>query len=488
MSILENLQPQNVLRIFEALCAIPHGSHNCKAISDYCVDFARSKGLAVRQDGAHNVVIYKEATAGYEQAPTVILQGHLDMVCDLAPGCTRDMAKEGLVLRTDGAYVWADGTSLGGDDAVAVAMALAVLDSDDLPHPALEAVFTTDEEAGMEGATALDPAWVTGRHMLNLDSEDEGVFTVSCAGGIRATCHVPVDYETAQGIFCGVILKGLVGGHSGVEIHKGRANANRLMGRILSALTAEMPVHLAAVVGGQADNAIAAECVATMVLRQEDLPRAAQIVTTLGESFRREYQTADPGLTVEWRQETAAEAHEAVTTAEAARRVADALLLLPGGLQSMSQDVPGLVQTSLNLGVAQMAAGELTATFAVRSSLTSEKRWLCRQLERLMTLLGGSVTYVGDYPAWEYEKDSPLRELVCDVYRRQYGKEPKIEAIHAGLECGIFAGKLPGLSCVSLGPNLLEIHTHRERMDVASLERTWNLVCEVLRRCKELTV
>ena len=271
-----------------------------------------------------------------------------------------------------------------------------------------------------------------------------------------------------------------------MEIHKGRANANQLMGRVLGALTAELPVHLAAIVGGQADNAIANECVATMVLREADLERAAAIVAALGETFRREYQTADPGLTVEWRQDPRAEDHEAVTTAESARRVADALLLLPHGIQTWSMDIPGLVQTSLNLGVARMAAGELTATFAVRSSLASEKKWVCDRIEHLTALLGGHVSYVGDYPAWEYQKDSPLRDLVTDVYRRQYGQEPVIEAIHAGLECGVFAGKLPGLQCISFGPNLLEIHTVREKMDVASVQRTWTMLQEILRRTKEL--
>ena len=271
-----------------------------------------------------------------------------------------------------------------------------------------------------------------------------------------------------------------------MEIHKGRANANQLMGRMLSALTAEVPVHLAAIVGGQADNAIAGECAAPLVIPAEHVERAAEIVQALGAAMRHEYQTADPGLQVVWKQDPNAENHEAVTTAEASRRVADALLLLPHGIQSWSADIPGLVQTSLNLGVARMAAGELTATYAVRSSLSSEKAWVCARLERLTALLGGHVTYVGDYPAWEYQKESRLRELVADVYRKETGKEPVIEAIHAGLECGIFAGKLPGLDAISLGPNLLEIHTTREKMDVASVERTWELVCEVLRRSKEL--
>lgn len=486
MSVLSGMQPENVLHFFEALCAIPHGSGNTRAVSDYCVAFAQARSLPVWQDEAENVVIIKPASPGYENVPAVILQGHLDMVCDQEKDCDLDMAREGLRLRTDGAYVWAEGTTLGGDDGIAVAMALAALDDATLAHPRLEVVLTTGEEIGMLGAVALQPTMLQGRMMLNVDSEVEGVFTVSCAGGVRATSHVPVAYETARGVFCGVVIKGLIGGHSGVEIHKGRANANQLMGRVLNALTATMPVHLAAIVGGQADNAIANMCVATMVLREEDLDRAEAMVHSLEESFRREYQTADPGLTVEWRRDPQTEDHEAVTTAQSARHVADALLLLPHGIQTMSMDIPGLVQTSLNLGVLRLSAGEMTATYAVRSSLASEKDWVCARIERLTALLGGHVTYVGDYPAWEYRKDSPLRDLVVDVYRRQYGKEPVIEAIHAGLECGVFAGKLPGLQCISFGPNLLEIHTTREKMDVASVQRTWAMLVEILRRSNEL--
>ena len=484
MNVLGNYQPASVLGFFETLCAIPHGSGNTKEISDYCVRFARERGLAVWQDAANNVVIVKEASAGYEAAPAVILQGHLDMVCEKDPDCDLDMKTQGLRLKTDGVYAWAEGTTLGGDDGIAVAMALAALDDDTLPHPRLEAVFTVDEEVGMLGAAKLDPSMLQGRLLLNIDSEVEGVLTVSCAGGIRATCHVPVEWEEAVGVHCTVRLDGLTGGHSGVEIHKGRANANMLMGRLLYGISQELPLRLTALSGGQADNAIASLCEASFAVPVEDADRVRELAASYGAVFAKEYQTAEPGLRLTFGMSPAA-CHMALT-AQSAQRVISALMLLPNGIQTMSMDIPGLVQTSLNLGVLRLKEEELSATFAVRSSVATEKVMLCNRMECLAQLLGASVTYTGDYPAWEYKKESGLRDLVADVYEKQTGKRPVIEAIHAGLECGVFAGKLPGLDCISFGPNLLEIHTPRERMDLASVARTWQLVCEVLRRAKEL--
>ncbi len=484
MSVLEQLQPASVLRFFEELCAIPHGSGNTRAISDYCVEFARSRGLEYHQDVLNNVIIIKPAAAGYENVPAVILQGHMDMVCEKAEDCTLDMSKDGLRLQTDGQWIWAEGTTLGGDDGIAVAMGLALLDDDSLSHPRLEVVLTVDEEVGMEGAVGLDVSPLQGRLMLNVDSEVEGIMTVSCAGGVRATCRVPVDREAADGVCRRLVIEGLSGGHSGVEIHKGRANANLLMGRLLYELEKQLPVYIAEVEGGQADNAIASRCCAVVKVSQGDAARLEEIASACGAVFAREYQTADPSLTV-----LVEEADDRVLplTKEATERVISALLLIPNGVQTMSMDIAGLVQTSLNLGVLRLKDSELSMTSAVRSSLATEKAMICERLDCLMKLLGGRVDYLGDYPAWEYKKDSSLRDLVCDAYEKQTGKQAVIEAIHAGLECGVFAGKLPGLDCVSLGPNLKDIHTPRERMEVASVERTWELVKEILRRTKELT-
>ena len=484
MPVLEHLQPSSVLHFFEDLCAIPHGSGNTKAISDYCVRFAEARGLAVQQDSLNNVIIIKEASEGYEDVPAVILQGHLDMVCEKTADCDLDMASEGLRLTTDGQWIWAEGTTLGGDDGIAVAMALAVLDDDSLPHPRLEAVFTVDEEVGMEGAVGIDVSSLQGRRMLNVDSEVEGILTVSCAGGIRASCHVPVERESAGGVYCALVIGGLTGGHSGVEIHKGRANANVLMGRLLYGLSQEMALRIVHMHGGQADNAIAPACEAVVLVPEEEQQRARALTESYARVFQAEFQMADPGLSVKFLLQE--QAPQSALTLGATARVISALMLLPNGVQTMSQDIPGLVQTSLNLGVLRLEEHEAVATFAVRSSVSTEKAMICRRMDCLASLLGGVVTYAGDYPAWEYKRDSKLRELVADVYEKQTGKKPVIEAIHAGLECGVFAGKLPGLDCVSLGPDMQEIHTPRERLNVASAQRTWALICEVLRRCREL--
>ena len=484
MSVLKGMQPERVLHYFEEISAIPHGSGQTKAISDYCVAFAKAHGLQWWQDESNNVVIVKEATAGYENAPAMILQGHLDMVWEKTPDCDLDFATQGLRLRTDGAWVWAEGTTLGSDDGIAVAMALAALESDSLCHPRLEAVLTVDEEIGMMGAVALQPDMLQGRLLLNVDSEVEGVFTVSCAGGVRASCHVPVEREAADGICCRIVIDGLVGGHSGMEINKGRANSNMLMGRLLYSLSREMPLRLVELSGGQADNAIASFTEAVVLLQQADTERASHLVQSDAAVFAHEYQTAEPGLKVTFAWEPAVAKQP--LTAESTGRVVSALMCVPNGVQTMSMDIPGLVQTSLNLGILRLEQTEAVLTFAVRSALATEKALICNRLECATELLGGAVTYQGDYPAWEYKKDSKLRTLVAEVYEKQTGKKPIIEAIHAGLECGVFAGKLPGLDCISLGPDLKEIHTPRERMSVESVARTWELVCEVLRRAKEL--
>ena len=484
MPVLEHLQPQRVLHFFEELSAIPHGSGNTQAISNYCAAFARERGLEYWQDDAHNVIIYKPATVGYETAPAVILQGHLDMVCEKTAECPLDLQVQPIELQTDGTWIWANETTLGADNGVAVAMALALLDDAALPHPRLEVVLTTDEEIGMLGAAKLQMDKLSARLMLNLDSEAEGILTVSCAGGVMAGFHVPVERENTPGVRCELTIGGLAGGHSGAEIHCGRANANMLMGRLLYGIAREMPVRLLHVQGGMADNAIAASCCAQVLVPQEELARLEALTASYARIFRAEYQTADPGLQVAFKSGEAVEV--SAMTLAATARVTSALLLLPNGIQTMSMDIPGLVQSSLNLGILRTEEHEVSAQFAVRSSVASEKAMICNRLDCMASLLGGYVTFAGDYPGWEYKRDSVLRDLIADVYAQQTGKQAVIEAIHAGLECGIFCGGLPGLDCVSLGPDMQDIHTPRERVSIASLERTWNLVCEVLRRVKEL--
>ena len=474
-----NLEPQTVFGFFEQMSEIPHGSGNIKAISDWCVNFAKQRDLTYVQDELGNVIIFKDGTPGYEQAEPMILQGHLDMVCEAVPGSTKDMEKEGLTLVVDGDELHADGTTLGGDDGIAVAMALAVLDAHDLPHPPIEAVFTVDEEIGLLGASAIDVSPLKGRRMINIDSEEEGIFTVSCAGGNRTTYTLPLARAPYEGTTLRLTLGGLLGGHSGGEIHKGLGNSNMLMGRVLYALSQKADLRLATVAGGTKDNAIPLHTVA--VLATQD-PAAVRIaVAELQTTLQNEYRKVDPGLFLHCEDEAAgAQPMDKASTEKAICL----LTCMPNGLQTMSADIDGLVQTSLNLGILTTEQGTLSASFSVRSSVESQKQMMVDRIRCLMAQLGGSISIHGDYPGWEYLANSPLRDLMVEVYRDQYGKDPKVEAIHAGLECGLFAGKLPGFDSVSIGPDMSGIHTSRERLSIPSTQRTWKLLCEVLRRAK----
>lgn len=478
MSVLGHLEPKKVFDYFEEMCAIPHGSRNNTAMSNWLVKFAADRGLEHYQDEAENVIIIKPATAGYETAEPVIIQGHMDMVCEKAPDCTKDMAVEGLDLAIDGDWVYAKGTTLGGDDGIAVAMGLALLDSDDVAHPRLEVVITTDEELGMDGAVALDASVLRGRRMLNIDSEDEGVFTVSCAGGCGSKVILPVKRETFAGTAMTVEVGGLIGGHSGVEIHKGRANADTVLGRVLYAAAQQTALRLISVEGGLKDNAIPSAAKAVVVV--ENAAAFRQVCARMAEILRAEYAVTDAGITL-----TAAEGGDGVAMDEdSTNRVLCLLTCAPNGVQVMSADIEGLVQTSLNLGVLYTKEDHVYASFCIRSSVDSEKVMMQERVACLARQLGGSCTVSGDYPGWAYRQDSPLRDLMTAVYVEQYGAQPRIEAIHAGLECGLFAGKIADLDCVSIGPNLKEIHTPRERLSVASVERTWKMLLELLRRMK----
>ena len=482
MSVLKGYQPENVLHWFERLCAIPHGSFHTGQISAFLADFARERSLPYVRDGADNVVIFAPGTPGYEQSAPVILQGHMDMVCEKEPGCDIDFLTDGLRLRVEDGYLTAEGTTLGGDDGIAVAYALALLDSSDIPHPPLEVVITADEEVGMLGAAALDCSVLQGRTMVNLDSEEEGFLLVSCAGGLTADCCLPLARESASGLAVTLSVEGLTGGHSGAEIHKGRASAVVLLGRLLWALEKALPFRLIALSGGGKDNAIPRSAGAEILIDPAQLGALEDFAAGWQGVFAHEYAATDPALQVSVSGK--GQGVFQVLTPLSHRNAVAALVQMPFGVQRMSQDMEGLVQTSLNLGILSSSETELHAVFSVRSSVQSEKEALYARLENLMELLGGSVTATGDYPPWEYRKDSPLRELMTQVFREQYGREPEVMAIHAGLECGLFSGRLPELDCVSIGPDMDDIHTTKERLSLASVERTWRYLCEVLKRLK----
>jgi dipeptidase D len=476
MRKLAGLEPQAVFHYFEDICAIPHGSYNTKAISDYLVEFAKKNNLRYIQDSLNNVILFGDATPGYEDHEPVILQGHMDMVCEKDADCPIDMEKEGLDVAHDGQCVYAKGTTLGGDNCIAVAYALALLADRTIPHPPLEVIITVDEETGMYGAAGVDLSMLKSRTLINLDSEDEGIFTVSCAGGARGTIKLPVERHAVYGPCVRLTVEGLQGGHSGVEIHKNRANANKVMGELLSRIQKLMPLCITKLEGGAKDNAIPRSCQVTMVAMGMYIERINDITAELEKEIREQYD--EPEVRI-YGDDVDALGGNALTTQDTAKVIA-LLCAAPNGVQAWSQDIEGLVQTSLNLGVVKLD-DSLRMTFAVRSSVNQEKRDLLDRLAELAKFYDAEYSETGNYPAWEYKKDSVLRDTMVSIYKRMFGKDPQVVAIHAGLECGLLSEKLPGLDCVSIGPDMHDIHTSREKLEIESTRRTWEFLLEILK-------
>ena len=479
MGVLSGLQPERVFHYFEEICGIPHGSGHVEAISDYLVEFAKRRGLAWIRDGAGNVIFIKEASPGYEGEAAVILQGHMDMVAVSEPGLAVDMTREPLRLAVEGDRIRALGTSLGGDDGIAVAYMLALFEDGSLKHPRLEAVITVDEEVGMDGARVIDLSMLQGRRMINLDSEEEGIFLAGCAGGARIRCHLGTPASEHGGRIWQVTLGGLKGGHSGGEIHRERGNSNLLMGRFLRGLSRELETGLLSCQGGMADNAIPRESVARILVPEGAEEKLRAFAAAWEKEAGAELASRDPGFFLRLER---GEAERALCLwGEELDRCAAYWSSLPNGAQAMSQDIEGLVETSLNLGVLHFSAREgLEADFSVRSSIESAKRALLDKVEALTELAGGTCRVEGDYPGWAYRVHSPLREKMTALYEEMYGRKPRIEAIHAGLECGLLAAKITDLDCVSMGPDMRDIHTAQETLSISSTARVWEYLVRLL--------
>lgn len=511
MGVLSGLKPEKVFYYFEEISKIPHGSGNVERISDYLAAFARERGFFCIQDEWKNIIVIKEAAPGYEDEPAVILQGHMDMVAVSRPECGIDMAREGLKVKTEGDFIYAECTSLGGDDGIAVAYALALLDSDTIRHPRLEIVITVDEEVGMDGAREIDLSVLTGRRMLNLDSETEGVFLTSCAGGAKVNCAVSAAVSEKTGIAYEIMLGGLRGGHSGDEINKERGNSNMLFGRLLWNLADRIDVGIVECAGGLADNAIPRETRAVLVVDEADSAVFAEAADTTAAKIKDELSIKDPDFKMQVRQ--AGKGTYRCAAGSQAHKLAAFLCALPNGIQAMSADMPGLVETSLNLGILKFAAdgagaarknpgvyeevsreaaleytgenpagaaAELSVEYSVRSSVESAKNALIAKLKAVVGLAGGRMTVTGDYPGWKYRADSPLREKMVRLYEEMYGKKPEITAIHAGLECGLLGNKIQDLDCVSIGPDMRDIHTTEERLSISSAARVWDYLVKLL--------
>ena len=477
-----NLQPENVFYYFEELSKIPHGSGNTKAISDYCVAFAKERNLEYYQDDLNNVIIIKEATEGYEQSEPIIIQGHLDMVCEKEEDCKIDFTKDGLDLYVDGEFLRARGTTLGGDDGIAIAYSLALLDEPNLQHPRLEFIFTVDEETGMDGVQGIDLAPIKGHIMLNIDSDEEGVFLTSCAGGLGVTLNLPVERVEETGVVYEIKVGGLFGGHSGGEIHKERGNSNILMGRVLEAISFNCDYSLISLAGGTKDNAITRQTVAKVLVSADNKEHLEGSVKAIEEVLKKEYIAADPDLFVSVTEMGSATEH--VLHPSAYIKLLFLLRQVPYGVQHMSIEIPGLVETSCNVGIIELTEDTFRLNVSIRSSVSTRKYEVCDRITFLGEFIGADVLVGGDYPAWEYKADSQIRDKIAGVYRELFDEEPQIMAIHAGLECGYFADKIPGLDAVSFGPKNLDIHTPQERLSIASAEKYWKLLVEYLKRAK----
>ena len=474
MNVLKNLKPEKVFAFFEEISAIPRGSGHNDKIKEYCENFAKQRNFEYVSDEAGNIVIYKDASKDSQSTEPVIIQGHLDMVWEKNSSSTINFETDGLELCVDGDNVFAKGTTLGGDDGIAVAMCLAILDSDDICHPPLEVVFTADEEIGMLGAAALDFDALSAKRMINLDSEEEGTLWVSCAGGVRADITLPVNFVRNDKPTYKITVTGLHGGHSGAEIHKGYANANKVMGRFLSWLSPLTDFEIVSINGGTADNAITRDCVCIIKTDCADLKR---YLINVYDRIKDYYISADPDFRVLCDEVNGYEESMDLISTVA---VVNLLNKLPSGVIAMSKEIEGLVETSLNLGILKTEADRVIYSFAVRSGVDSEKAKLAQNLADIANEFSSDIELYSDYPAWEYKRDSQLRDLMASIYKDMFGKDMTVTAIHAGLECGLFCGKIKGLDCVSLGPDMADIHTPQEKLSISSTERVWNFLLRVL--------
>lgn len=485
MGVLDGIKPEKVFGYFEEICGIPHGSGNTDAISDYCVDFAIKRGLDHHKDEYNNVLIRKKASAGCEKAQPLLLQGHLDMVCeknfDFDPKF--DFKKDKLRLAVMDDKVYAKGTTLGGDDGIAVAYMLSILDDDTIKHPELECLFTSDEETGMDGMQGFDTSVLRSRRMINLDSEEEGEILVSSAGGRKVKCHIPIDHCVKSGKSYDIVICGLLGGHSGSEIDKYRGNANLLMGRLLHYLSDKVDFDLYYLKGGLQDNAIPREAKVSILIDEKDAGLLEDLVADFEQTIINEYRRIENNITVYC--ESGEDTQESVLTQETKMKVIFLLMTIPDGIRKMCPEAESIVQTSSNAGIMRLRDDYFSLIISIRSSIKSEKEALSDKIKFLTETMGGEYIIESDYPAWEFIERSRLRELIVEAYEELYDRSPKVTSIHAGLECGIIFDKVKGIDIVSIGPDLEDVHTPKEKLSIPSTERTWKLLLRILEKCAD---
>lgn len=475
---------ENIFTYFEEISKVPRCSGNEKAISDYLVKFAKKHNLEVIQDEVLNVIIKKPASPGYENAPGVVLQGHMDMVCVKNADKVHDFSKDPIVFKYVDDMIYADGTTLGADNGIALALAMTVLTSEDIKHPPIEVLITVDEESGMTGAKHLNPEHISGKILINLDSEEEGKLLVSCAGGLRAAININAEWENAPKnlVSYTISMRGLMGGHSGTEIDKERGNANKLLGRVLHDLYKETPFNLAYISGGSRANVIPSEAEAVIFISPDKLQATENKIKECNEILKNEFKISDPNVDVNVSKSE--KVFDKILDSTATAKVIDLLMAIPNGIQTMSKSIEGLVESSSNIGVLTTDNKGIRFEFSIRSSVSSRKNYIKEQIDTIAKLANVEFQVSGEYPAWEYNPDSKIREVCQKVYKEKYGEEPEIVAVHAGVECGLFGEKIPDLDMISMGANAYDAHTTNEHVSISSVKRTYEYLLAILEELK----
>jgi dipeptidase D len=483
---IEHEKTKEILKAFEEISKIPRCSKNEQQIAEWLMDWAKEHNFEAKMDSVMNIVIKVPGSPGFENSPIVVIQGHMDMVCEKTPDSPHDFSKDPIKFVYEGEWLTADRTTLGADNGIAIAMAMVMAVDKETPHPPLELLFTVDEETGLTGANALEPGFIDGKILINVDSEDEGVFTVGCAGGINTNLSLPLDYEAVPAGYKQYKLSagGMKGGHSGIDIGLGKANAIRILGRAVHQLKDQgVDVRLSDIMGGSAHNAIPRDAYAIVFLSDEDSAKAKDIIAEWSAIFNGEFKTTDPDLFVSLEENSEGEYDDVITEVEA-QKVVEFTLAIPHGVEAMSPDIEGLVETSNNFANIKMEDGWLKVLTSQRSSVVSKLNALTARIESV-ALLGGGEAQSGDgYPPWQPNMDSPLLARSVKLYEKMYNKKPVVEVIHAGLECGIIGDKNPGMDMISIGPDLKFPHCPDEKIHVGTIGKVWDFMAELMKELK----
>lgn len=474
----------DILKWFEKINQFPRCSGNESALRNWLINWANDNHFESKTDKAGNLVIKVPASTGYENSQIVILQGHLDMVCEKTPDSTHDFTKDAIALIEEGEWIRANKTTLGSDNGIAIAIAMTLALDKDIAHPPLELLFTVEEETGLIGASALEPTLVTGRTLINLDAEDEGSLVIGCAGGLCTDIIVFVEWTDVLSYsqLMTINVGGMKGGHSGVDIHKERGNAIKVLVRTLQTIKQQMEVRLVDIQGGTALNAIPRETEAVILVPNNQIDLVNTLVSSVESTLKAEYKNTEPNLFIQV--EPTDKIYSGAMTLASTHKIIDFMSALPHGVAAMSTDIEGLVETSNNFAKANIKNGQLKILTSQRSSVESRLDALTHQIEGLARLIGGQCYNNTRYPAWQPNMNSPLLAKTQQIYQRLFGKKPVIEAMHAGLETGIIGQKLPGIDMISLGPTIKDPHSPDERIHIGSIGKVWDLTVELLKELK----